>query len=94
MTDVQFEEEDDFKIRRPVTELGNASAGGIIGTLIRMRVAKDQKQANQLLAAIGVCCVLLAAGVWYISTPHHTVPTGNQIQLGTPLEAPSVSTTH
>jgi hypothetical protein len=82
MTDVQFEEEDDFKIRRPVTELGNASAGGIIGTLIRMRVA------------IGVCCVLLAAGVWYISTPHHTVPTGNQIQLGTPLEAPSVSTTH
>ncbi len=91
MADVEFQEEEDLAIRRPVTQK-RPSESGLMGMIIKAKLAKDEKQANQVLIIIGVACVVLAVAIFFATqnsgpraaapTPgvmaHPLVPTGGQ----------------
>ena len=40
--------------------------GGLVGLLIRLGIAKDEKQANTALAVILIVCVVIGVGVWFV----------------------------
>ncbi len=49
-----------------VPEREKKSGGGLAGMLIRSGFAKDDKQANTILAGLLILAIVIGVGVWFI----------------------------
>jgi len=43
------------------------SAGGLSGLIMRLGLAKNEKQANKVLIITAIVCVVLGAAVWFMA---------------------------
>lgn len=39
---------------------------GLVGMLIRMGVAKDEKQANTVFIVVLAICIVVGVGIWFV----------------------------
>ena len=58
---VQYSAENYAPARRVQT------GGGITGLIMRLRLAKNEKQASTVLVITAIICVVLGAAVWFMA---------------------------
>jgi len=58
---IQYSAENYAPARRPQT------GGGLSGLVMRLGLAKNEKQANTVLVSTVVVCVVLGAAVWFMA---------------------------
>ena len=72
MSDVQFEEENDLAVRRPASAA--KQGGGLTRMIINAKLAKDEKQASQVLIVIGIVCIVLAVAIYFVGHRSSAAP--------------------
>lgn len=66
MADISFQEEDQMLAPRAVAP---KQAGGLIGLVIKLGLAKDEKGANMVLIIVGVIAAVAAVSIFMLGGP-------------------------
>jgi hypothetical protein len=61
---VEFEENNSFKNINSQANFNRRNGSGMVNCLIRNNIARDEKQANQVLIVIAIICFILSAYIF------------------------------